>query len=128
MGAREFRQRRYVEEAARTIDRHLELAREGRGWFSGGRGFLAAPFNPLSGARYQGINRLLLEMATPSGNDDPRWLSWRQIEQRGEAIQLADGAQAGLAIYARPIPGSAGRLVCKASGAEREGRAGWPMF
>ncbi|MEN2428838.1 ArdC family protein [Chromobacterium vaccinii] len=124
MGAREFRQRRYVEEAVRMIDRHLELAREGLGWFRGGRGFLAAPFNPLSGARYQGINRLLLEMAAPSGSDDPRWLSWRQIEQRREAIQLADGARAGLAIYARPIPGSAGRLVCKASGAEREQAGG----
>ncbi|WP_434627735.1 ArdC-like ssDNA-binding domain-containing protein [Chromobacterium sp. CV08] len=66
----------------------------------------ARHFNPVSGTVYRGINHLLLQAALPAGSSDPRWFTYKQVQQlqRGHtALSLQPGAQAGLLLFPGPM-------------------------
>ncbi|CAA6801744.1 MAG: DNA primase (EC, partial [uncultured Sulfurovum sp.] len=39
-----------------------------------------APFNPLTGKQYEGINFLNLSLQSMAMNDDPRWMTFKQAQ------------------------------------------------
>ena len=46
------------------------------------------PQNPVSGAKYNGINRLILgREAVIRGLDDPRWLTYNQAKEKGWTVK-----------------------------------------
>lgn len=46
------------------------------------------PFNPISGNTYRGVNRInLRSIGHLRGTDDPRWLTWRQIQNAGYRVK-----------------------------------------
>ncbi|WP_349764403.1 zincin-like metallopeptidase domain-containing protein [Fusobacterium sp. SYSU M8D902] len=49
---------------------------------------LLRPQNPVSGAKYNGINRLILGREAVSRNlDDPRWLTYSQAKEKGWTVK-----------------------------------------
>ena len=48
-----------------------------------------APYNPVSGKPYQGINSLWLQS---QGRDDPRWLTYQQAETLGAQVRKGEKA------------------------------------
>jgi antirestriction protein ArdC len=49
-----------------------------------------SPYNPFSGTVYRGLNRLML---AGSSLDDPRWLTFRQVEHLGWRVKKGSRAQ-----------------------------------
>lgn len=49
------------------------------------------PMNPTTGKRYRGINALWLNLMSPT--DDPRWLTYRQAEERGWQVRRGSKSQ-----------------------------------
>ena len=46
-----------------------------------------APFNPVSGAKYKGINTLTL---SSEGRGDPRWLTYKQASSKGYQVKKGE--------------------------------------
>lgn len=55
----------------------------------------ASPHNPVTGNRYRGTNRTnLAAIAVVRGYDDPRWLTWSQIQRAG--LRVRKGARSAV--------------------------------
>src|SRR5262245_42151694 len=51
-------------------------------------GSLEMPFNPITGKLYRGGNAVhLFASAMTTGSDDPRWMTYKQAEQRGWQVR-----------------------------------------
>jgi antirestriction protein ArdC len=49
------------------------------------------PFNPVSGARYRGMNLLLLQLAaTEKGYNDPRWMTLKQANRQDAKVRRGE--------------------------------------
>lgn len=79
----------YREEIAAEIIRHIEAgtAPWQKPWRAGAIG--AAPFNPVSGKPYRGINDMWLSMQPHA---DPRWLTYRQALEQGAQVKGGEKA------------------------------------
>ena len=54
---------------------------------------LGGPCNAVTGHRYRGINPLLLAMSAPAqAHDDPRWLSFKQAQDKGWQVRKGERA------------------------------------
>lgn len=51
-----------------------------------------SPFNPVTGNKYSGGNRLTLEMAAPDGGSDPRWLTYKGAQSVGAQVRKGERA------------------------------------
>ena len=71
------------------VDSVLEKIRLGDAFFSPmWNRFAVAPRNPISGAFYQGGNRLILMNRTiDAGYKDPRWMTFNQISGKGYSVK-----------------------------------------
>jgi len=53
----------------------------------------SAPFNPVTGRNYAGLNRIDLALAGPLGGyADPRWMGYRQAAQKGWRVRPGERA------------------------------------
>src|SRR5262249_54992303 len=54
-------------------------------------GALEMPFNPVTGKLYRGGNAVhLFASAIATGSDDPRWITYKQAEQRGWQVRKGE--------------------------------------
>src|SRR6266496_404364 len=54
-------------------------------------GALEMPFNPITGKPYRGGNAVhLLAAGIATGSDDPRWMTYKQAEQRGWQVRKGE--------------------------------------
>ena len=79
------------------VNRVQELLENGvEGWKKGWVGVAAGmPYNAISKIEYKGINAISLFMAAnANGYEDPRWLTWNQIKEKGYSLDKgAKGAR-----------------------------------
>jgi antirestriction protein ArdC len=55
------------------------------------RGALEMPFNPITGKFYRGGNAVhLFAAAIATGSDDPRWMTYKQAQQRGWQVRKGE--------------------------------------
>jgi antirestriction protein ArdC len=88
-------------------------------WRKPWRGPVWAPYNPVSGALYRGINRLTLAAA---GQPDPRWLTSGQLDLGGYQVQKGAKAQT-IEVWRQSSPA----LVRDANGQPIYDHAGQPQ-
>ena len=91
-------------ERKQLVDEMLNNLKNNNGLWRQGWHVTGAPVSAISGKRYSGVNRLFLTMATmQKGYSDNRWLTYRQMEEKGwhfkrDAEGNSMGKDAGVAI------------------------------
>ena len=112
--------RRFAEQAAGRVIQQLErgVAPWQKGWRSP-REAQEPPYNPVTAARYQGLNSIVLRSeATERGYSDPRWLSYQQARKIG--AQVRQGERGTQVEYWQFPPKGEAMSKDAAAGAEQE--------